>query len=75
MVTSMKICAIGNYETKDGRLAIITRISGTKAHGRMPGNYDRTWWYVSNGEHAICPVDDLVRKSADRPVDNSMTES
>lgn len=57
----MRITRTGRYLTKDNRVAIITRITNERSYGKMPGNYDRTWWYTSTGEHAVCLVDDLVK--------------
>lgn len=58
----VRITKVGNYRTRDGRIASITRMNSDKlrAHGRIPGYYDTTWWYVSDGTHALCPVDDLI---------------
>lgn len=58
----MRLTKLGRYKTRDGRVATIVRMNDDKrrAHGRIPGYYDTTWWYVSDGTHAICPVDDLV---------------
>lgn len=61
----MRISEPGRYFTKDGRIATITRISDGRAFGNIPGHYDRTWWNAPNGEHALCPVDDLVRRLED----------
>lgn len=58
----MRIIQPGRYLTGDGRVATITRIDQTRAFGKIPGHYDRTWWYAFNGEHALCPVDDLVKR-------------
>jgi hypothetical protein len=59
MARSIPITVPGRYLTQDRRLALIVRIDGGRAYGRIPGYYDRTWWYT-NGEHAICPIDDLM---------------
>jgi len=56
----MRVSAAGHYLTRDGRTAIITHVTADRAFGRIPGYYDRTWWYSANGEHAICPIDDLM---------------
>lgn len=58
----MRIREPGRYLTEDGRIATITRIESTRAFGKIPGHYDWTWWYAVNGEHALCPVDDLVKR-------------
>lgn len=56
----MKITSTGDYRTRKGRTVHIYRIDNGKAHGRIPGFYDTTWWYVSNAEHAMCMIDDIV---------------
>jgi hypothetical protein len=56
----MKIDRLGYYYTTDHRIVTIYRIDKGKAHGRIPGWYDTTWWYVSNAQHAVYPIDDIV---------------
>lgn len=58
----------GRYRTRDGRIAVIWSIDRRlhRARGRIPGDYDWTWWYT-NGEHALYPVDDLVELLKEEP--------
>jgi hypothetical protein len=60
----IRIVVPGRYHTEDHRIATIVRIDNGRAYGRIPGDYDGTWWYT-NGEHALCPIDDLYGKLQD----------
>lgn len=61
-IDRMKITEVGRYRNKDGKVANIIRITDGRAYGNVPGWFDRTWWYTTNGEHAICPGDDLTQR-------------
>ena len=61
MATGLNISELGHYLTQEGKVAVITSLNGDRAYGHVPGEHDRTWWYVRDGKHAIYIPDDLIK--------------
>jgi hypothetical protein len=66
----MKITQTGQYRNRDGKVARILRIVDGRAYGTVPGWFERTWWYTSSGEHALCPGDDLMQRLGELSVES-----